>query len=71
MFGFSEFETYGHYLHARSPNSLIRRPTLNKALSGYPSRVTAKEWKELAARYRSVSFHKRGAYLIKGKKATR
>ncbi|WP_058303139.1 DUF6492 family protein [Gorillibacterium timonense] len=67
MFGFSEYETYGHYLHSLAPGKLIRRPTLNRALSGYPSRLASADWRRLAERYRSVSFHKRGGYQIRRK----
>ncbi|WP_438431631.1 DUF6492 family protein [Gorillibacterium sp. sgz500922] len=64
MFGFSEFESYGHFVHARTSGKIVRRSVQNKTLSGYPSRLTAAQWKELSGRYRSVSFHKRGSYLI-------
>jgi len=67
MFAFSEFEAYGHYLHSRTGGKIVRRPALNKELSGHPSRLTPAKWKELARRYRSVSFHKRGGYLIRRK----
>ncbi|MFB9327105.1 DUF6492 family protein [Paenibacillus aurantiacus] len=63
QFGFSEYETYGNYVYTRYPNSVRLLPALNRALHTRVGRMTARRYKTLAARYRSVSFHERKGYV--------
>lgn len=68
LYAYSEFETYGNYLYARSPGRVHFRKALNKELTGTFSTLTADGRRRLAARYRSVSFHKRKDYFRKPSK---
>ncbi|MBB6733728.1 DUF6492 family protein [Cohnella zeiphila] len=63
QFGFSEFETYGNYVYSRNPGSVRLRSARNKSLASSPSALSASQKSRLAARYRSLSFHKRKAYV--------
>jgi hypothetical protein len=65
QFGFSEFETYGNFLHAHYPGTLSRKPALNKSLHIKASRLSAAKRKRLSLKYRSISFHKRKGYSRK------
>lgn len=62
QFAFSEFETYGNFLHSLDPNGIIKRKALNKSFGMSIRKMTAKRIQELAGRYRSISFHKRKIY---------
>lgn len=62
QFAFSEFETYGNYLHANYRNQYILKKSLNVSLHMKASGLTEAKRKKLALRYRSVSFHKRKGY---------
>ncbi|WP_248924841.1 DUF6492 family protein [Paenibacillus hamazuiensis] len=62
QFGFSEFETYGNYLHTRDPGGIVFRKCLNKSLSTSASAISEARAKTLAKKYRSLSFHKRKIY---------
>ena len=62
-YAFSEFETYGNFLYAQNPNGMIRRMALNKSIRGGVRRISPERLRRLAGKYRSVSFHKRKAYL--------
>lgn len=62
-FGFSEYETYGNFVYSQSPGSVRLKSALNKSLSGNPARLSAATLQKLARRYRSLSFHKRKAYV--------
>ncbi|MFK7696743.1 DUF6492 family protein [Paenibacillus sp. HJGM_3] len=64
-YGFSEFETYGNYMYTRSPGALVLKKALNKGLSMKFSQVSPDTIKKLAAKYRSISFHKRKGYARK------
>jgi hypothetical protein len=63
QFGFSEFETYGNFLYASSPKSVVLKKALNKSLSMNPSAISQSKLKKLARTYRSISFHKRKGYV--------
>ncbi len=63
QFGFSEFETYGNYLYAQQPDRIRFKPAQNKSLSTEASLLTPGKLASLALRYRSLSFHKRKAYV--------
>ncbi|SIQ76603.1 MULTISPECIES: DUF6492 family protein [unclassified Paenibacillus] len=69
QFGFSEYETYGNFVYSRYPGSVQLRKALNRGLHGRASRLTPQRSKELAAKYRSVSFHERKGYVRSGSKA--
>jgi hypothetical protein len=61
-FAFSEYETYGNYVYASDPRSVIIRPALNKSLRTDVRRISPGRMRSLARRYRSLSFHKRKGY---------
>lgn len=65
----SEYETYGNFVYSRYPGSVQLRTALNRGLHGRASRLTPQRSKELAAKYRSVSFHERKGYVRSGSKA--
>lgn len=62
QFAFSEFETYGNFLYARKPGSMLLKKARNISLHGPLKQLTSERIARLAARYRSVSLHKRKAY---------
>ncbi|MBW7477644.1 hypothetical protein K0T92_23260 [Paenibacillus oenotherae] len=62
QFAFSEFETYGNYFRSRHSGKYKLRPALNKSLTMNAAQLTSAKRKQLALRYRSVSFHERKAY---------
>lgn len=70
-FAFSEFETYGNYLYTTDRGGIIMRKARNKSLNLSASALTASRTGALAARYRSVSLHKRKDYSIKPKAGSR
>ncbi|TYP73127.1 DUF6492 family protein [Paenibacillus methanolicus] len=63
QFGFSEYETYGNYVYTRYPDGVRLLPARNRALHARVDRMTARRYKKLAVRYRSVSFHEREGYV--------
>lgn len=65
LYAYSEFETYGNYLYARSPGRVCFRKALNKEMTGSFAALTPDKRRRLAARYRSLSFHKRKDYFRK------
>lgn len=65
QFGFSEFETYGNFLYSKAPGRLILRKACNKSLHLAAGQLTAERLKGFAARYRSISLHKRRIYSMK------
>jgi len=62
QFGFSEFETYGNYLHSTEPEKLLFRPCLNRGFAMNASRLSRERKERLARKFRSLSFHKRKIY---------
>lgn len=66
QFGFSEFETYGNFLYGHNPRGIVMRPALNKSLHTSYARLSPARIKRLAAKYRSLSFHKRKIYARPG-----
>jgi hypothetical protein len=64
-YAFSEFETYGNYFHAMTPDQMKIRKTLNKSLGGTPAAISPSRMARLARKYRSLSFHKRRIYSRK------
>lgn len=68
QFGFSEYETYGNFFRSQYPGRMIRKPTLNKSLSGSAAAVVSSpKIERLARKYRSLSFHKRKIYVRRPK----
>ncbi|MGD8190935.1 DUF6492 family protein [Brevibacillus ginsengisoli] len=63
--GFSEFETYGNFVHSHYPGKSVQRSAFNKSLSTSPASLTRSQILKLAKRYRSLSFHKRRWYVRK------
>ncbi|UVI28260.1 DUF6492 family protein [Paenibacillus spongiae] len=63
QFGFSEYETYGNYIHSTQPGQLIKRSAKNKSLHINASQLSASQIDKLAKKYRSLSFHKRKCYV--------
>ncbi|MEK8129076.1 DUF6492 family protein [Paenibacillus filicis] len=70
QFAFSEFETYGNFIHSTYPGKLLLKPALNRSLHTGVAKLSASRSRELARTYRSVSFHERKAYA-RGSKAAR
>lgn len=62
QFAFSEFETYGNFLYAREPGSMLLRKAQNKSLHTSLSLLTPERLKRLSGQYRSISLHKRKQY---------
>ncbi|SDD11443.1 hypothetical protein SAMN02799630_02131 [Paenibacillus sp. UNCCL117] len=67
QFAFSEFETYGNYLHSASPGQLILKRALNRSLHTGIAKLSAGRVRQLARSYRSISFHERKGYVRKPK----
>jgi len=65
IFGFSEFETYGNFIHSTYPDSFIIRKSLNKSLYTKASALSPDRIARLSKTYRSLSFHKRKGYYLK------
>lgn len=65
QFGFSEFETYGNYLHSREPDKIVFRRCLNRSFAMNASQMSREKKQKLAQTYRSLSFHKRKIYSKK------
>ena len=63
QFAFSEFETYGNFLHSTNPHQLVLKPALNKSLNMSVTQISKSQIAHLAKRYRSISFHKRKGYV--------
>ncbi|MFS0839081.1 DUF6492 family protein [Paenibacillus sp. 1P03SA] len=68
QFGFSEFETYGNFVHARYPGTSLLKPARNKEFKKSIRFVPHSEREKWAGKFRSLSFHKRGGYYFKAKK---
>lgn len=66
QFGFSEFETYGNFLHSRNPRGIVMKSALNKSLHTDFASLSPARIKRLAGKYRSLSFHKRKIYARPG-----
>ncbi|MFC4779117.1 DUF6492 family protein [Paenibacillus sp. GCM10023252] len=66
QFGFSEFETYANYCYSDNRSGQKLLPARNISLHMNASQMTEAKLKKLAARYRSISFHKRKGYSRKG-----
>ncbi|ULL19613.1 hypothetical protein DVH26_04515 [Paenibacillus sp. H1-7] len=62
QFGFSEFETYGNYLHSGDPKKLVFRRCLNRSFNMNASQLSENQIQHYAKTYRSLSFHKRKVY---------
>jgi hypothetical protein len=67
QFGFSEFETYGNYLHSKNPGGFLLKKALNKSLSMNVTQLSKARMAKLAKWYRSISFHKRKCYVRQAK----
>lgn len=63
QFGFSEFETYANFLYSTNPRGVLLRKALNKSLSISGTHVPISRIRQLAKKYRSLSFHKRKVYV--------
>lgn len=68
QFGFSEFETYGNYVYSGNPGQVRLKSALNKSLFSSPAALSGPAVRKLARTYRSLSFHKRKAYVRGGGK---
>ncbi|MFS0725544.1 DUF6492 family protein [Paenibacillus sp. 1P07SE] len=64
QFAFSEFETYANYHISSYPGRHYLKPALNRSLHMEPAQLSPGRMRELTARYRSLSFHKRKVYSI-------
>lgn len=62
-FGFSEYETYGHFVYGENPSAVKLLPALNLPLRRSASSLTAADRRRYARKYRSLSFHRRGVYV--------
>ncbi|WCK54485.1 DUF6492 family protein [Aneurinibacillus sp. Ricciae_BoGa-3] len=60
---FSEFETYGNFLHANFPGQLILKRALNKAISKRGIKLSLANLEKAAGYARSVSLHERRVYF--------
>lgn len=65
QFGFSEFETYGNFLHSTYPGGLILKKALNKSLNMNVKQASNARVVRLSRKFRSISFHKRKGYSRK------
>ena len=65
QFGFSEYETYGNFVYSRNQAGVRLIPALNRSLYSRVDSLTPKRTGELAAKFRSVSFHERKDYVRK------
>ncbi|NEW04778.1 hypothetical protein GK047_01940 [Paenibacillus sp. SYP-B3998] len=65
QFAFSEFETYGNFIHAAVPSKLILKQALNKGLHMNVTQISKSQVALLSKKYRSISFHKRKDYVRK------
>lgn len=63
--GFSEFETYGNFVHSHYPGQLMIRSAQNKSLPTTPAALSSDQLQKYAKIYRSLSFHKRRYYTLK------
>ncbi|WP_159882026.1 DUF6492 family protein [Paenibacillus puerhi] len=63
QFAFSEFETYGNFLHSTYPGKLLLKPALNRSLHTGIARLSKARVRQLAGTYRSISFHERKGYV--------
>ncbi|MBP1964274.1 DUF6492 family protein [Paenibacillus aceris] len=71
QFAFSEFETYGNFLYASAPGTMILRPARNKSLNMSGPQISPSKMSSLTKSYRSISFHKRKGYLKSYKLASK
>ncbi|MDR9855773.1 DUF6492 family protein [Paenibacillus sp. VCA1] len=71
QFAFSEFETYGNFLHSSEPEKMILKPANNKSLHSSFSQLSPSKLASLAKSYRSISFHQRKGYRKSAKKAAK
>ncbi|MED5016472.1 DUF6492 family protein [Paenibacillus chibensis] len=62
QFAFSEFETYGNFLHATDSTQMILKPANNKSLHSSMSQISPSKMSTLTQKYRSISFHQRKEY---------
>ncbi|WP_020617057.1 DUF6492 family protein [Paenibacillus daejeonensis] len=62
QFAFSEFETYANYHISSSPGRHVLKPAMNRSFHLHPSQLAPARLRQLALRYRSLSFHKRKDY---------
>jgi hypothetical protein len=60
---FSEFETYGNFLHANFPGQIIQRKALNKGISRHGIKLSLPNLEKKAGYARSVSLHERRFYF--------
>ncbi|MCL6457052.1 MAG: DUF6492 family protein [Gorillibacterium sp.] len=65
LYAYSEFETYGNFLYAQDPSRIVFRKALNKDLHQSITKLSIEQRKQLARKYRSLSFHKRRGYFLK------
>ncbi len=65
QFAFSEFETYGNFIHSTYPSGLIRKKALNKSLHMNVTQASRSRVNSLSHKFRSISFHKRKDYARK------
>jgi hypothetical protein len=67
QFGFSEFETYGNYVHSTDPGGMLIRKARNKSLHMNAGQLSKEQKRKMAQTYRSLSFHKRKGYTRSSK----
>lgn len=65
-YAFSEYETYGNFLYATQPGSIVRLPARNKSMHIPVRRLSDKAIRQYARSYRSLSFHQRKSRRSKG-----
>ncbi|WP_028551589.1 DUF6492 family protein [Paenibacillus sp. UNC451MF] len=61
-FAFSEFETYGNFIHSTTPDKLILKPAMNRSFNWSLNQISQSKLTSLAKKYRSISLHKRKGY---------
>ncbi|TBL72450.1 DUF6492 family protein [Paenibacillus thalictri] len=67
QFAFSEFETYGNFLHSQNPGQIKFKTWLNKSSGISTAQLTPGTVKKLSSKFRSISLHKRKWYARKAK----
>jgi len=70
-FAFSEFETYGNFLHSSEPSKMILKPANNKSLHSSFSQISPSMMSSLTKKYRSISFHQRKGYRKSSRNAAK
>ena len=70
-FAFSEFETYGNFLHSSEPSKMILKRAHNKSLHSSFPQISPSMMASLTKKFRSISFHQRKGYFKSSRNAAK